>query len=436
MKVIHIVPGSGGTFYCQNCMRDAALVQALRRQGIDVVMVPMYLPMFTDGNPEHTPVFFGGINVWLQQKSSLFRKTPRWLDRLFDSKWMLRRAAKMEGTTSAAGLGAMTLSMLEGSDGNQRKEMARLIQWLAEQEKPDVVHISNALLIGLAAEIKSVLNVPVVCTLQDEDDWLDKINPPFKQACWQAIAARCKNVDRFISVSRWFADRMSERLKIARDKIDVVHIGIDLKGYEPAPLDLNPPVLGFLSRMSPALGLGRLVDAFIELKKVQGLENLKLRATGGMVGSDQAFISSLRKKLAKAGYENDAEFIEDFSREHRQAFLKSLSVLCVPVEQGEAFGTYIIEALASGVPVVQPDAGAFPELIEATGGGVIYHDLVQTLRELLTNPAELRRLGQTGRAAVIKNFSVETMAQKMITVYRRLAGSTPDTAEFRQYRKE
>jgi len=216
----------------------------------------------------------------------------------------------------------------------------------------------------------------------------------------------------------------------------VVHIGIDLKGYEPAPLDLNPPVLGFLSRMSPALGLGRLVDAFIELKKVQGLENLKLRATGGMVGSDQAFISSLRKKLAKAGYENDAEFIEDFSREHRQAFLKSLSVLCVPVEQGEAFGTYIIEALASGVPVVQPDAGAFPELIEATGGGVIYHDLVQTLRELLTNPAELRRLGQTGRAAVIKNFSVETMAQKMITVYRRLAGSTPDTAEFRQYRKE
>ena len=422
MKVVHIVPGSGGTFYCQNCMRDAALVQALRRQGIDVVMVPMYLPMFTDGNPaqDHTPVFFGGINVWLQQQVPLFRKTPRWLDRLFDSKWMLRRAAKMEGTTSATGLGAMTLSMLEGSDGNQRKEVARLVQWLAEQEKPDVVHISNALLIGLAAEIKLALAVPVVCTLQDEDDWLDKIDPPFDLACWQAIAARCKDIDRFISVSRWFADRMSERLNIARDRIDVVHIGIDLNGYEPAPLDLNPPVLGFLSRMSPALGLARLVDAFIELKKFQGLETLKLRATGGMVGSDHDFVSSLRKKLAQAGYENDAEFIEDFSREHRLAFLKSLSVLCVPVEQGEAFGTYIIEAMAAGVPVVQPDAGAFPELIEATGGGVIYRDLVQTLRELLTDPAELRRLGQTGRAAVMKNFSVETMAQKMISVYKGL----------------
>jgi glycosyltransferase involved in cell wall biosynthesis len=92
----------------------------------------------------------------------------------------------------------------------------------------------------------------------------------------------------------------------------------------------------------------------------------------------------------------------------------------VPVEQGEAFGTYIIEAMAAGVPVVQPDAGAFPELIEATGGGVIYRDLVQTLHELLTNPAELRRFGKTGRDSVVKSFSVETMAQKMISVYQGL----------------
>jgi glycosyltransferase involved in cell wall biosynthesis len=422
MKVVHIVPGSGGTFYCQNCMRDAALVQALRRQGIDVVMVPMYLPMFTDGDPvpDRTPVFFGGINVWLQQQFPIFRKTPRWLDRLFDSKWMLKLAAAMEGTTSAAGLGAMTLSMLEGSDGYQRKEVERLVQWLAEQEKPDVVHISNALLIGLAGEIKAALPVPVVCTLQDENEWLDKIDPPFGRACWDAITARCKEVDRFVSVSHWFVDRMSERLKIARDRIDVVHIGIDLNGYEQASLDLNPPVLGYLSRMNETSGLGRLVDAFIELKKIKGIENLKLRATGGAVGADKKYVAGLQKKLAKLGLENDAEFIEDFSREQRLAFLKSLSVLCVPAEQGEAFGTYIIEAMAAGVPVVQPDAGAFPELIAATGGGVIYRDLVETLREVLTRPDQLRQLGQKGRESVVEKFSVETMAQKMISVYQGL----------------
>jgi len=335
MKVVHIVPGSGGTFYCQNCMRDGALVQALRRAGVDTVMVPMYLPMFTDGDPvqDDTPVFFGGINVWLQQQLPFFRKTPRWLDHLFDSNWMLKRAAAMEGSTSAAELGAMTLSMLEGSEGNQRKEVERLVQWLKEHERPDVVHISNALLIGLAGEIKAALDVPVVCSLQDEDCWLDEINPPFNQACWDAIAARCKDVDRFVAVSNWFADRMSARLMIPRDLIDVVHIGIDLEGYEQASLDFNPPVLGYLSRMTSTLGLDRLVDAFIELKKLRGLENLKLRATGGMVGDDRKTVSNLRKKLAKLGLENDAEFIEDFSREQRLGFLKTLSVLCVPVEQ-------------------------------------------------------------------------------------------------------
>lgn len=422
MKVVHIVPGSGGTFYCQNCMRDAALVQALRRQGVDVVMVPMYLPMFVDGSPvqKHTPVFFGGINVWLQQQFPFFRKTPRWFDRLFDSKWMLRRAATMEGTTSAAGLGAMTLSMLEGADGNQRKEVERLVHWLVEQEKPDVVHISNALLSGLAGEIKAALDIPVVCSLQDEDEWLDQIDPPLNRACWYAVAVRCRDVDRFVSVSSWFADRMSERLKIARNRMDVVHIGIDLNGYEPAALDLNPPVLGYLSRMNETSGLGRLVDAFIELKKISELENMKLRVTGGAVGADRKYVAALWKKLAKLGMENDAEFLEDFSREQRQAFLKTLSVLCVPAERGEAFGTYIIEALAAGVPVVQPDAGAFPELIAATGGGMIYHDLVQTLREILLHPDQLRRLGRTGRTAVTEKFSVETMARKMVSVYEGL----------------
>ena len=423
MKVVHIVPGSGGTFYCQNCMRDGALVQALRKLGEDVVMVPMYLPMFTDGDPvqDDAPVFFGGINVWLQQQVPFFRKTPRWLDRLFDSKWMLKRAASMEGTTSARGLGAMTLSMLEGTEGNQRKEVERLVQWLADHERPDVVHISNALLIGLAGEIKAKLDVPVVCSLQDEDWWLDEINPPFDEACWDAIRARTGDVDRFVAVSNWFADRMSQRLMVPRDLIDVVHVGIDLDGYEQAPLDFNPPVLGYLSRMNSALGLDRLVDAFIKLKQCDGLENLKLRATGGAVGDDLKCVAEQQKKLAKRGFENDAEFVADFSRGHRLSFLKSLSVMCVPVEQGEAFGSYVIEAMAAGVPVVQPNAGAFPELIAATGGGLIYDDLVESLQALLTNPERARELGKRGCQAVHKSFGVESMAQNMILVYRALA---------------
>ena len=422
MKIVHIVPGSGGTFYCQNCMRDGALVQALRRQGADVVMVPMYLPMFTDGDPvgDDVPVFFGGINVWLQQQVPLFRKTPRWLDRLFDARWMLRRAASMEGTTSARELGPMTLSMLEGSEGNQRKEVERLVAWLTEHERPDLVHISNALLIGLAPEIKAALGVPVVCTLQDEDWWLDDIRAPYDEACWNAIRQRAEEVDRFVSVSHWFAGRMRERLGRAGDRIEVIHAGIDLEGCGTAPLDLDPPVLGYLSRMNDELGLGRLVDAFLELKRVPGLERLKLKATGGAVGDDLHCIERQRQKLEQAGLMDDVEFIEDFGRAHRLAFLETLSVMCVPVEKGEAFGSYIIEAMAAGVPVVQPDAGAFPELIEATGGGVIYHDLVEDLKTLLLDPGRLRMLGVQGRKAVHEHFGIDTMARNMIELYQRL----------------
>ena len=422
MKVVHVVPGSGGTFYCQNCLRDGALVQALRRAGEDVVMVPMYLPMFTNGDTaqEAAPVFFGGINVWLQQQIPLFRKTPRWLDRLFDSGWMLKRAARMEGTTSASELGAMTLSMLEGIHGNQKKELERLLQWLEDHERPDVVHLSNALLIGLADPIKARLGVPVVCTLQDEDWWLDELRPPYDQYCWEQISVRTGEVDRFVAVSNWYADKMSRRLLVPREQIDVVHVGIDLAGYEQAPLNFDPPVLGFLSRMNEALGLERLVDAFIELKKIQGPENLKLKATGGAVGADLKCIEAQKGKLSAAGVADDAEFIADFSRAKRQAFLKSIDILCVPVEQGEAFGSYIIEAMAAGVPVVQPKAGAFPELIEATGGGIIYENPVDDLKAMLLDPERVRELGAQGRKSVHESFSIESMAQNMVSIYREL----------------
>uniref|UniRef100_UPI00356AD869 glycosyltransferase family 4 protein n=1 Tax=Pontiella sp. TaxID=2837462 RepID=UPI00356AD869 len=191
-------------------------------------------------------------------------------------------------------------------------------------------------------------------------------------------------------------------------------------GFEQAPLEFDPPVLGYLSRMNTALGIDKLVDAFIELKKVPGLEQLKLRATGGAVGDDLRCVDEQKRKLARAGWADDAEFVEDFTREERLAFLQTISVMCVPVEQGEAFGSFIIESMAAGVPVVQPNAGAFPELIEATGGGVVYENLVGDLRALLLNPERARELGAKGREAVYENFGVEAMARNMISVYREL----------------
>jgi glycosyltransferase involved in cell wall biosynthesis len=425
MRIVYIIPGSGGTFYCQNCMRDVALVHELQCAGHEVLVVPMYLPLFTDEKSidDGVPVFFGGINVYLQQKFKFFRKTPRWVDRIFDSKWVLRRVASREGATSAAGLGPMTLSMLRGADGNQRKELARLVDWLTERERPDLVHISNALLIGLASALKAKMDIPVVCTFQDEDTWLDAIDPPFNEACWTAVGEHCGVIDRFIAVSEWYAERMSVRLNIERKRISVIPVGIDLNGCHPAALNFDPPTIGYLSRMSDIYGLGRLVEAFIELKQKDGLEGLKLKATGGMVGADRRFVAGLKRRLDRVGFADDVCFVEDFSREERIALIRSLSVLSVPVERGEAFGTYIIEALACGVPVVQPRAGAFPELIDVTGGGIIYDDsLSVALERMLRDPECAGRMGSCGREIVHKEFDINVVAERILAEYVSLTG--------------
>lgn len=427
MKIVHIIPGSGDTFYCENCMRDGALVKALRRLGHDVVIMPMYLPLFRD-NPDvsrDTPVFFGGINVYLQQRFKLFRNTPRWIDRIFDSRVMLKLAARQASSTKADNLGDMTLSMLKGKDGNQAKELERMISWIRENEKPDIIHISNVLLIGLVKQLKETMNVPVVCSLQDEDTWIDAMKPPFNTLCWDMIRKDSAHVDAFISVSNYYAQVMMKHLNIPADRMHVAHLGIDLDGYGKSGLPDKPAVLGFMARMSRSQGLDIMVDAFIELKKRPAFTNSILKATGGETADDKEFRNEITARLDSNNILNSVEFIPSFDRAERIEFLKSLTVLSVPVPDGGAFGNYILEALASGVPVVQPDVGAFPEIIKETGGGVLFSPnkpeiLADTIEKLISNRSELTRLAETGKQAVNNKFGIEHMASRLLKIYSGL----------------
>jgi glycosyltransferase involved in cell wall biosynthesis len=428
MRIVYLAPGTGGTFYCQNCMRDAALARALRKHGHELTLVPVYLPILIDAKDinEDVPVFFGGVNVYLQQMSGIFRKTPRWLDKWLDVDWLLRWAAKREGSTEASSLGPLTLSMLEGVNGKQKKELDRLLDWLEEHEKPDMVHLSNSLLTGMAAEIKRRLKVPVVCTLQDEENWLDGIKPPYDKQCWDAMSKCANEIDAFIAVSKWYGDEMVTRMSLNGQAMNVVHLGIEFDEREPAKPASDPPVIGYLSKMCHSLGLGDLVDAFIELKNVPELKDLKLRATGGQHGPDFAFIEGLKKKLKQAGYENDVEFIAEFDLAHRRDFLRSLTVLSVPANEGEAFGLYIIEALSEGIPVVQPKVGGYPEVLAKSGGGILYDPkepgaLVESLKSLLLDPAKAEQLGREGRENVYRDFGVDNMAKGVAKVYEALA---------------
>ncbi len=432
MRIVHIVPGTGDTFYCQNCLRDRALVDALRALGHDVILAPLYLPLPTDAvDAENgsTPIFFGALNVYLQQKVSLFRRTPRWIDRVLDSRRLLTSIAKRASSTQARGLEKMTLSMLDGQHGNQAKELDRLISWLAGEARPDIVHISNALLAGLAKGIRTELDVPVVCSLQDEHTWIDQMQGDYDRLAWEVLSEKVADINAFVPVSRYYGEMMQKRMHIPAEKLHVVYPGIDLDGYEVAETPVRPPVVGYLSRLSQSLGLDILVEAFIRLKSDARLETLRLQATGGRTGRDGKFIARMQKRLGALGIADDASFGDDFDRAARQRFFRSLSVFSVPAPGGEAFALYIIESLASGVPVVEPGTGAFTEIVEATGGGIIYEPndpdtLAEALSSLLLDPERSRELGRRARDVVRQRFNVTSMAREMVKVYEDCTGTS------------
>ena len=217
MNIIQIIPGSGGSFYCGNCLRDSKFYEALRKQGHDVIKIPMYLPLFSDEHDiSDVPVFYGAISIYLKQLYPIFRKAPRWIDNLLNSKPFLKLAASMAGSTNAKGLEEMTISMLLGEEGKQKEELDEMIGWIEQNYKPDIVHISNALLLGLARQIKTKLKVPVVCSLQDEDVWVDVMPPHYRDKVWQLMNERSVDVDAFIAVSDYFAKKMLDQMKLAR----------------------------------------------------------------------------------------------------------------------------------------------------------------------------------------------------------------------------
>ena len=427
MRIVQLIPGSGNAFYCENCLRDSNLFRALREQGHDVIRLPLYLPIMSDEFDCHSDIsiFFGGINVYLQQKSALFRKTPRWIDRIFDSPRLLKWIAGMGGMMKVEQLGDMTLSMLRGEEGRQVKELNRLVTWLASREPPDIIHISNALLVGVVRLIKRELGVPVVCSLQDEDIWVDALPEPQRHTVWESLAQRAADIDAFISVSEYYKDLMCDRLRIPADRVHVVYSGIDLEGYRQADLPTHPPVVGYLERQCREKGLGILVEAFVILRRNGRVPGVRLRIAGGKLVEDDPFLQQIRRRLADEGFSGDVEFLSNLNYEDRLAFLRSLSIMSVPAEHKEAFGMYVIEALASGVPVVQPRHGAFPELLGVTGGGVLYEPndanaLATAIETLLLDPEQVRELGRRGREAVLENFGAERMVQGVLRVFEEV----------------
>ena len=431
MKIVFLTAGTG-SYYCGACMRDNALARELQRSGHEVTIAPLYLPLILDEAPlagaAAVPVFFGGINVYLQQKIPLFRRTPAVFDRLLNSTGLLKWASRHSHMTSARDHGEMSLEMLQVDTSRLRKELETLMGWLEQIEKPDLICLSNALLAGFTGELKRRLNVPVVVFFQGEDLFLDGLPEPYRSQCWKELAARVRTADLLLSPSQFYADFIRPRLDLGKGVIEVVYNGIQLEGYSVAETPPAIPTIGYLARMSREKGLEALVDGFIHLARDLRDSSTRLKIGGAATAGDEMLIAVLKRRIAAAGLGARVEWLPNLSREAKISLLRSLSLFSVPVQYAEAFGLYVIEAMACGVPVVQPDSAAFPELIAATGGGICVRPrdpaaLAAAWRQLLGDPQRLAQLGRAGRKSVEQRFGAATMAEQFVRTTARLTRS-------------
>ena len=416
MKVISLTPGTG-SFHCGSCIRDNTLVLALRDLGHDVLMVPLYLPFVADEDTsEGVPVFLGGVNAYLQQKSSFFRVIPKWMDKVLDSNYLLRKVSHKAGMTSARDLGSMTVSTLKGLGGFQKKEIAHLIKFIKGKEKPDVIMISNVLLTGLIKPLKEAVDCKIVVTLQGEDTFLDSLPQPWCKEAWDLIRANCEQADLFLPVSHYHFKLMNARLNLPDEKVKVVYNGLKLANFKAGEFPKNPPVLGMLSRLIPGKGLDMLTEAFIHIRQNNLIPDLKLKIAGSKTKSEDAFLNSIQEKLSLAGLLEEVSFAYNISEEEKIDFLANLTMFSTPAEYGESFGLYVIEAVASGLPVIQPDSAAFPELLGHLECGTMYKtgdhiDLAEKIVKVYNN-LDVEK-GRASKAAekVKKEFSEVAMAE-------------------------
>lgn len=410
--------------YCGSCLRDNALATELISRGHDVTLLPIYTPTRTDEeNVSNEKVFFGGISVYLEQYVPIFRDSPRWLDRLWDSKLMLKLASRNSISTSPKMLGEMTVSMLKGEDGFQHKEIEKLTEWARHEPPPDIVSLPYSLLIGLAQPIKQALRRPIVCTLQGEDLFLDGLQEPYRSQSLELIRSNIKHVDGFISVSEYYAGFVPEYLGIPPHKISVVPLGINLQGYEKREREEGQPfTIGYFARIAPEKGLEVLARAYRHLRANGSIPEARLEVAGYLAPEHKDYLKGIEREMNDAGLATEFNYCGAVDRDEKIRFLRKLDVLSVPATYNEPKGIFLLEALACGVPVVQPRRGGFREIVEKTGGGLLvepddHEKLAEGILRLYNDPELAKKLGESGYEKVRELYSVARMADRAIEVY-------------------
>jgi glycosyltransferase involved in cell wall biosynthesis len=431
LRILAITAGAAN-MYCGSCLRDNSLARELMRQGHEVTLVPIYTPTRTDEpNVSESRVLYGGVNVYLQQVLPLFRRTPRFIDRLFDSRPVMKLLSRLSVSTDPERLAELTVSTLKGENGFQRKEVEKLVEGLLLLPRPDAVLLPNSLMIGLARPLAAALERPIAITLQGEDLFLDGMPTAQRREAIQLIQEEVRFVDAFLAVSSYYASYMGRLLSIPREKMAVVPLGINLDGFEErVRKEGGPVVIGYFARVAPEKGLHNLVAAYRILRKRKDLPPTRLEVAGYLGREHRAYLARLENELRADGLDGEYRYHGELDRASKIEFLRSLDIVSIPTDYVESKGLSLLEAMAAGVPAVQPRHGTFTEVLEMTGGGKLVRpgdnrDLAEALSTLVADPRARRDLGRKAFQGVRRHFGADRMARETASVLEKLVKGEP-----------
>lgn len=431
MKVAFIATGAAN-MYCGSCMRDNTLVSAMKALGHQVSMLPMYTPLRVDeDSASEDYVFYSGIKTYILQQ---FPNRSLWRDALLNvagAQALTKLLTRFDigSAVDPKANAELTISMLRGEHGNQAILLEEMVNALSRSVKPQVVHVTNTLISGPVREIKRALNVPIVCGLHGEDIFLDGLPAPYRAQAIELIRQNAADVDHFIATSQYYADVYGPLVGIPPEKITVVWPGIALRDYEnignQPQSTAGPLTIGYFARMAPEKGLHLLAEAFISLVKSGDFPGLRLKVAGYMSSAYAKYIDGVRERLKQAGVADQVDILGTASRQQKLDFFRSIDVFCVPGVYPDPKGLPMLEALASGVPVVQPGHGAYPELVHATQGGLLHkpenqNDLTEKLAHMLRDSVMRETCRKEGRATIHTHFSDKRMANDTVSVYESL----------------
>ena len=439
-RVVFLTAGAAG-MYCGSCMHDNALARELRDQGVDCLLQPVYTPIRTDAmSVADTHVFFGGIHIYLLQRLPWLKHVPASIRRTLDWSPLIRLATRRSHATNANQLGQLAISMLRGADGRQAQEVARLTDWLADQVQPDALVLSNILIGGALPGIRRRLpDTRLVVVLQGDDIFLDHLPDQARSEAIGLCQDLVPSVDRFVVNSQFYANKMGEMLDIPPERFEIAPLSIDVNPFamanevdsqgatapnlaQASPFDRASTDdsfrLGYMARIAPEKGFHHLVDSFIRLASKAEHRDLTLHASGWLGESNQQYFQAQQQKLATARLTDRFTYHGSPDLNQKVRFLKSLDLFSVPTEYQDPKGLFVLEALAAGVPVIQPDHGAFGELLGSTGGGLLtkpgcLDSLCAAIEELKQDDQRRFDLGISGQQQVMQRHAVGQAVEQL-----------------------